>query len=199
MADVEFTTGELATEEWRPVVGWETHYAVSSLGRIKRMAPARGVTVGRILVPYPNKSNGYSYVSLHRNGHGKLMRVHRLVTLAFLGPRPDGLEVNHVNGRKTDSRLANLEYVTHSENVKHGYDIGLSQPLRGDANPSRRFPHLLPRGSRHGMSKLTEADVSIIRSRRALGESCQAIANSIGISRTVVGNIVRRKAWTHVP
>jgi hypothetical protein len=50
--------------------------------------------------------------------------VHSLVMLAFVGPRPDGLEVCHNNGVASDNRLSNLRYDTRSENnvdsSKHG-------------------------------------------------------------------------------
>ena len=50
--------------------------------------------------------------------------VHHLVAAAFLGPRPDGLEICHSNGDATDNRAANLRWDTRSSNlhdaVAHG-------------------------------------------------------------------------------
>ena len=42
--------------------------------------------------------------------------THALVALAFLGPRPEGLQVSHDNGDSTDNRACNLRYVTQTEN-----------------------------------------------------------------------------------
>jgi hypothetical protein len=53
------------------------------------------------------------------------MFVHRIVAAAFIGPCPDGLEINHKNGIKLDNRAENLEYTTRSANMKHAYDSGL--------------------------------------------------------------------------
>ena len=44
---------------------------------------------------------------------------HRIVWIAANGPIPDGLEINHRNGLRDDNRLANLELVTRSQNVRH--------------------------------------------------------------------------------
>lgn len=55
----------------------------------------------------------------------KMQLIHVLVTVAFLGDCPNGKEVNHKNGDKSDNRLTNLEYVTHSENMKHAFASGL--------------------------------------------------------------------------
>ena len=38
--------------------------------------------------------------------------------------------VNHINGKKDDNRLENLEFVTQQENIQHAYDTGLV-PERG--------------------------------------------------------------------
>lgn len=44
-------------------------------------------------------------------------RLHVLVAEAFIGPRPDGLEVHHIDHDRMNPRVDNLEYVTHQENV----------------------------------------------------------------------------------
>lgn len=51
--------------------------------------------------------------------------VHRVIWESVHGPIPHGLEVNHLNGIKHDNRIANLEVVTHADNMKHAVRIGL--------------------------------------------------------------------------
>ena len=65
--------------------------------------------------------HGYAVVVLKTGRKWKSKLVHRLVCEAFLGPIPDGMQVNHKNCKKMDSRLKNLEIVTPSENCRHSW------------------------------------------------------------------------------
>jgi hypothetical protein len=53
----------------------------------------------------------------------KPMTLHRIVACVFLDNFSDDLQVNHINGIKTDNRLENLEMVTASENSLHGWNL----------------------------------------------------------------------------
>src|SRR5690242_7954071 len=71
------------------------------------------------------KASGYRFVGLN-NSHGerKYEMVHRLVAKAFI-PNPDGLPaVNHIDLNKSNNAVANLEWVTHSENSYHAVAAG---------------------------------------------------------------------------
>lgn len=104
-------------EVWRDVAGFKGVYSVSNLGRVRRNV-GFGCHTTRLLSLNTN-TNGYYHVSLHNRGTRVVFMVHKLVALAFLGPCPTRLEVNHKSGVKTNNRLGNLEYVTHAENMKH--------------------------------------------------------------------------------
>lgn len=108
-------------EEWRPIDGFPG-YEVSNLGHVlsrRRRSP-------RVLSPNPNQW-GYLMVTMTRaDGRPCSRTVHRLVADAFLGPCPDGMEVCHNDGDKTNNAPANLRFDTKSANaldrVRHGTD-----------------------------------------------------------------------------
>ncbi len=100
-------------------------YQASDTGKVRSCKFGKKIT----LKPCTGgpRGHGYPFVSLYQNGEN-VCCVHRLVLVAFVGPCPEGLEVNHKNGIKTDNRLANLEYVTRSENNLHAFRTGLKTP-----------------------------------------------------------------------
>jgi hypothetical protein len=115
----------LPGEHWLPVVGWEGIYEVSDLGRVyslpRKFVPAGYLTKGII------NAQGYLAVMLSCRPRGldaTYRPVHILVAAAFLGPRPDGMEVRHLDGVRTNPVLSNLIYGTPGENqldsVQHG-------------------------------------------------------------------------------
>ena len=69
---------------------------------------------------------GYKVVQLYKNGIPKKFSIHRLIAIQYIKNPYNKLEVNHINGIKSDNRLENLEWVTKSENGLHSYKIGLS-------------------------------------------------------------------------
>lgn len=107
-------------EEWRDVPGYEGVYQASSLGRIKSLHRLSGHGWLRERIMKPSMDHGgYLHLSLKIKGVRVTPKVHSFVAGAFLGERPGGYEVNHINGVKTDNRPDNLEYVTPQENMRH--------------------------------------------------------------------------------
>lgn len=101
-----------------PIAGYEKEYTIDEKGNITRIESQR------IIKPCINKQTGYLYVSLWKNNIGKTFSVHRLVALAFL-PNPNNLPViNHKDSNRTNPHKDNLEWVSQTDNIQHGYDFG---------------------------------------------------------------------------
>lgn len=104
-------------EEWKAVPRYEGLYKVSNMGRVI------GLKRNRILKSAPNEK-GYQMVTLCKDGRMRTFKVHKLVAETFIGKK-DGFEVNHIDGDKSNNQVNNLEYCSHSENVKHAIKTGL--------------------------------------------------------------------------
>ena len=101
-------------EEWRPAPGFEGHYSVSSLGRI-RDEPRRGYyRLGSV----DAKAGGYRRTTLSVGGLARMVSIHVLVAEAFIGPRNPLLVVDHIDDDPSNARLDNLRYVTRSQSSR---------------------------------------------------------------------------------
>lgn len=184
----EFTTEELESEEWRYVIEFENIYEVPNIGRVCRIRPYRGMYAGRIVEPSIRR--GYPFVTLRDGQRKKQINVHLLVAKAFIGPRPDGFQVNHKDGIKLNRRVSNLEYVTPSENCIHALATGLA---------SNKCPHPASRGEMNNRARLTVAKVVRMRLLYDNGFTNRAaLGRLFHVGRTTVGNVIERRTWTHV-
>jgi len=168
-------------EQWEDIPGYEGRYQVSSLGQVKRLIDMRRWKAGGLL--RPQKLNGrYLMVSLSRDGSNKKLLVHRLVMLAFVGRCPDGMNVNHKNGIKTDNQLGNLEYCTYKENSQHAVLV-LKRHI----------------GIANRLSKLNDDKVREIRYLyHSTKTSYRRLARQFGVGTTAIQQIIERKTWKHV-
>lgn len=117
-------------EEWRPVVGYEGLYEVSSHGEVRSVdrviqgphGPAR--LRGKIRRQGLGRG-GYKHVGVSKDGVARTIKVHTLVLEAFHGPRPfeDAL-CRHLDGDCQNNHVSNLQWGTAKENledsIRHG-------------------------------------------------------------------------------
>lgn len=161
----------MLTEDWKAVKGFEGH-EVSNLGNVRRDG---------VLLVQAIKETGYRRVTL-KTAQGKCQRyVHRLVAEAFIGDRPEGMEVNHIDGNKANNTPVNLEYVTHAENVRHAHETGLCK-----------------RGEQAGTSKYTEKQVRRAHELVASGWKYREAADEAGVHFSFVCDVCSGRAWKHL-
>ena len=113
----------LGAEEWRPIPGMDGRYEASSLGRIRSTGQyhRRGYVVLKA-----HMARGYETVHLER----RHVYVHGLVARTFIGERPHGHQVNHIDLDRLNNRPENLEYVTPAENALHARALRPWSPFR---------------------------------------------------------------------
>lgn len=183
-------------ERWENInaPGFEGLYQVSDQGNVRRIGafvtarkPLDGspripvIRAPRLIALSTNK--GYKRAPISNGTKRKSFSVHQLVAKAFIGQQPEGKEPNHKNGDKSDNRVTNLEYVTHSENCLHGILVLKRRVSRG----IDRHTH-----------KLTEDQVREIRMLREQGMIYRVIGEKFGISLQNASSICNRKYWKHL-
>ena len=163
-------------EEWRPVGEHDT-YEVSSLGNVRSWAVRGSRTGGLSETPvnlsHLDNGHGYLQVSLGRN---KKRYIHDLVAKAFIGPKPDGLQVCHNDGDRSNNRASNLRYDTRSENQRDAVRHGT-----------------------HNRARLTEPEVIQILDALQDGVPAAQIAEAVGVGRGTIYNISAGRTWAWIP
>lgn len=115
-------------EIWKDIKEYEGFYQISNLGRVR--CCERIDKIGRhksVRILTPNKQhNGYLRICLHKDCKQKRFFVHRLVAEAFIPNSGNKPHINHINGKKDDNRVENLEWATREENMQHAFNTGLT-------------------------------------------------------------------------
>lgn len=186
----QFTPSQSAQEnieEWRDVPGYEGCYQVSSFGRVRSLdrTDNKGARrSGRIL--RPGIDLGYYFVHLSKDGNKQVRRVHALVAAAFLGERPEGYSVNHIDAVRTHNHVGNLEYVTHGDNIRHAANLGRMGKLtpeqvlsiRKSYSADRTIPYSVF-AKKFNVSTYTIAGVVKARTRTTVGTLDGGVARPI--------------------
>lgn len=120
---IPLTAKDLVNEEWKDVDKFPK-YKISNLGRVMNKQ------TGHILTPGAAENDDYLHVGLYTHDSERVnVYVHVLVAEAFLKKDQEGLEVDHIDTNRHNNRASNLEWVSHSENVKRAFSRGTKQPI----------------------------------------------------------------------
>ena len=95
---------------WKQIPGFPS-YMVSKDGRVLSLKNSEP-----IILKNQTRLKGYKFVNLREGKISKLIDVHRLVLMAFVGMPSDKMECDHINRVRDDNRLENLRWVTKIEN-----------------------------------------------------------------------------------
>jgi hypothetical protein len=164
------------TEIWRPVVGHDG-YEVSNLGRVAV------VKNGNRILRVPNRATHYLTVSLKKRPGDKAQKsptIHSMVAEAFIGPRPPGAVIRHIDGDRYNNRVDNLLYGTVPENV---YDS---------------IQHKTYKGENNGRSIFDERHIVLIRALLDRGMGTSELARLTNVSIGTIHAIKKRRNWSDV-
>jgi hypothetical protein len=171
-------------EHWKTIAGYEGRYEASDLGRIRSLPNLRRKTI-LIMRLQPNTRDGYFYVGLTSHDgirwRQKLHAVAKLVTTAFYGPRPVGMEACHDNGDHQNNAAKNLRWDT---------------PINNQADRIRHGTANI--GSQNPSAKLNESDVRAIKIRLNAGEHPKNIAPDFSVGYTTIKSIKNGGNWGHI-
>lgn len=146
-------TKKPSNEVFKPIEGFPGYF-VSNLGKVYADYKRKG---WQEVPSRPNK-DGYLRVGLRISGikrssgsssnRGKSKSfqrsIHGLVAEAFLGKKPEGYQVDHIDCIRDHNWVTNLRYIKASDNVKRTFDYNLTAILSGVSND--KLPDLLRRG-----------------------------------------------------
>lgn len=145
-------------EEWRDIPGWDELYQVSNLGRVRSLDRVVNYSDGRVrhfkgkilksrYIPESKYRLPYERVDLVSQGKKETTYVHRLVMLAFVGPCPEGMEIDHTDNNPKNNQLVNLRYVTPKENnaKKVLFGTSMADKVANGTHPQSDTTHC-PRG-----------------------------------------------------
>ena len=161
-------------EIWKPVVGYEGHYEVSNYGDVASIKSC----ARRVLSKLKQRS-GHLGVPLCLDGIKTRHRIHVLVAEAFIGPRPPGLEVRHLDGDPTDNRVSNLRYGTASDNRLDTY-----------------VHRARPTGEKSHLAKISNEAVQNVRALQGLFSS-REVGLKFGVSDSYVRELWRDEKRRH--
>lgn len=103
------STESLPQEDRRPIPFLDGRYEIDLQGNVYAMAAYRHLPAGRTMRVRVS-DDGYSYVSIYWQRKVLTCYIHRLLMEVFSPiDNSNEMEVNHIDGKRSNNRLDNLE------------------------------------------------------------------------------------------
>lgn len=103
--------------EFRKIPSLKFLYEVSEDGRIFRNVKSK--KQNKIIVDYHHSPSGYCFTFICRGGKVQRIPIARVVAECWLGEKPEGYEIDHIDRNSLNNHWTNLRYVTKSEQMKN--------------------------------------------------------------------------------
>ncbi|MEG2307276.1 MAG: NUMOD4 motif-containing HNH endonuclease [Erysipelotrichaceae bacterium] len=163
------------TEEiWKPFPT-DSRYEISNKGKV------RNKNNGNILKP-SNGGKGYELFVRYRNGEYSGMFIHQAVALAFIGERPQGYQVSHLDGDKLNNSVDNLTYELPLDNIGRKVEHGTH-----------------PIGDKNSQSKLTAEQVLTMREYAVNNKvTNKELGIMFGVSPMTANRAIRKISWSNI-
>lgn len=171
---------------WKPIVGFEGLYEISSLGRVRNKN-------GKIMKQGIKRTNWncYKTVALWKDGKCHTKSIHRIVAEAFI-PNPENLPlVNHKDEDGTNNFIDNLEWCTSSYNRTYGHAIERqAKQLRGKKHTEEHKSKISDSMKKHYKTHVSKSLGRESEKRKAVkgyGENEVAFFHSVAEAAKAVG------------
>ena len=145
---------------YKPIKGYPG-YAISESGEVVSMKGRKPHTLQSFVT-----TSRYLCVTLSKEGskgRGRMVTVHSLVAQAFLGDRPKGMVIDHIDGNRFNNHYSNLRYCTQKENMNN-------------PNNKKREPY-----RRSGLLRPARPVIATRDGVETAFRSCQEAATQLGI------------------
>lgn len=107
----------MTNREFRKIPSLKFFYEVSEDGRIFRNVKSK--KQNKIIVDYHHSPKGYCFTFICRDGKIQRIPIARVVAECWLGEKPEGYEIDHIDRDSLNNHYTNLRYIAKSEQMKN--------------------------------------------------------------------------------